>query len=146
MRQDDVLYLKLHRVDVCLYDPEHLKSYEYYIYLSHNGKRIGSAELHIGCSDVLSYLGHIGIHIFPVYQNCNYARVVFQKLQDIAYQQFHIEELIATCNPDNVASYHLIERMGGQLVGVYPVPKNSRLYQSGVYFSKEYVVSYQKRS
>ncbi len=36
-----------------------------------------------------------------------------------------------TCNPENVASRRTVERLGGRLIDVVPVPRDNSLYSAG---------------
>lgn len=65
--------------------------------------------------------GHVGYGVHPVHQNKGYATQSLLQLKQLSLQQFGLQELLITCDPNNVASIKVIEKAGGQLQrqGVY---------------------------
>ena len=104
----------------------------YYDVCLHNKyKAIGSIDLRLTMNEMMYYYGHIGYSILKKYQGHHYAYEACKLLLDIAKEEYHLKELIITCNPDNIASYKTIEKLGATLKEVSEVPRDHELYQKG---------------
>lgn len=103
----------------------------YDICLHNRHKVIGSIDLRLTMNEMMYYYGHIGYNILKKYQGHHYAYQACKLLLDIAKEEYHLKELIITCNPDNIASYKTIEKLGATLKEVAEVPNDHELYQKG---------------
>jgi predicted acetyltransferase len=65
--------------------------------------------------------GHVGYGVSPDCQNKGYATESLLQIKQLALQEFGLQELLLTCDPNNLASIRVIEKAGGQLKrqGVY---------------------------
>jgi len=91
----------------------------------------GSISLRIGHSLNLDrYLGHIGYHVLPPARGHHFAERACRLLLPIARAHGH-QHLWITCNPDNLASRHTVERLGAVLVDTVLVPRENALYTQG---------------
>ncbi len=94
---------------------------------------IGQCDLRLGMNDTLYYAGNIGYSIFKKYRGHHYAYKACKLLFALAKEQYYMDELLITCNPDNIASYKTCVRLGGVLKEVVDVPKNHWLIEQGDY-------------
>ena len=73
--------------------------------------------------------GHIGYDISPDYRNRGYGFQILKLALEKA-KKIGIEELILTCNIDNVASKKIIEKNNGKLYGIiFDEEENEYLYK-----------------
>lgn len=96
-----------------------------------HGKRIGDCDLRIGMNEELYYAGNIGYNIQKEYRGHGYAYEACRILFRLARTKYHMEELIITCSPDNLASKKTLQKLGGQLLETVEVPADHWLYQRG---------------
>ncbi len=92
---------------------------------------IGSIDLRLLTDSYQYYYGHVGYNIFREYRGHHYALDACKILVDIAGKEYHMNELIFTCNPDNKASYHTLVNLGCQLIEKVKVPISHELYWRG---------------
>jgi predicted acetyltransferase len=108
-------------------------SYHFWIKLNdYSPLRIaGGIGLRIGESpDIITYVGHIGYNVYPPARGRHLAERSCRLLLPLA-RRHGMSTLWITCNPDNIASRRTCERLGAELVGIVPVPKEHELYQRG---------------
>lgn len=60
--------------------------------------------------------GHIGLCLKKEYQNMGIGKIVSEKLSEIAYNEFGIEELIYSCKKENEQSKKSIIKNGGEFI------------------------------
>ena len=96
-----------------------------------HGQRIGDCDLRLGMNEELYYAGNIGYNIQKEYRGHGYAYEACRILFRLARTKYHMEELIITCSPDNLASKKTLEKLGGQLLETVEVPADHWLYQRG---------------
>ena len=77
------------------------------------------------------YYGNVGYNIKESYRGHHYAYYACKILFKIAKEEFGLNELIITCNPDNDASYKTLKRLGGKLVEIAQIPYDHELYEKG---------------
>lgn len=94
-----------------------------------SGKIIGRCDLRFGMNSYMWYMGNVGYVIYPPYRGHGYAMMATQLMMDLAKES--MDELIITCNPDNMPSIKTIERVGGVLLGIEDVPLGHELHQQG---------------
>jgi tagatose 1,6-diphosphate aldolase len=91
----------------------------------------GGVGLRIGNSpDLELYLGHIGYNVFPPARGRHLAERACRLLLPLA-RAHGMSTLWITCNPDNWPSRRTCERLGAELVGIVPLPRDHVLYQRG---------------
>ncbi|HLL91231.1 MAG TPA: GNAT family N-acetyltransferase [Tepidisphaeraceae bacterium] len=76
------------------------------------------------------YFGHVGYNVFPAARGHRYAARAVKLLLPLA-KAHGLDPLWITCNPDNLASRRTIERVGGRLVNVVPLPPDHPLRERG---------------
>ena len=96
-----------------------------------HGQRIGDCDLRLGMNEELYYAGNIGYNIQKEYRGHGYAYEACRILFRLARTKYHMEELIITCSPDNIASKKTLQKLGGQLLETVEVPAGHWLYQRG---------------
>jgi predicted acetyltransferase len=76
--------------------------------------------------------GHIGYDISPDYRNRGYGLQILKLALEKA-MKIGIEEVILTCNVDNIASKKIIEKNNGKLLGtIFDEEENENLYKYSV--------------
>jgi len=104
----------------------------YYDICLHETKTVvGQCSLRVGMNEELYYLGNIGYTVFEDYRGHNYAYKACQLLFQEAKQKYKMEELIITCNPDNIPSRKTLEKLNGELIEIVPIPKDHCCYRAG---------------
>ncbi|MCH4020635.1 MAG: GNAT family N-acetyltransferase [Erysipelotrichaceae bacterium] len=107
------------------------ESYDFGIYFHHTAIRIGQCDLRIGMNRELYYAGNIGYRIYAQYRGHGYAYDACQLLLVLARDRFHMQKVIITCSPENIASRMTLEKLGGTKVETVPVPHDHWLCQRG---------------
>jgi predicted acetyltransferase len=76
--------------------------------------------------------GHIGYDISPDYRNRGYGLQILKLALEKA-MKIGIEEVILTCNVDNIASKKIIEKNNGKLLGtIFDEEENEYLYKFSI--------------
>jgi predicted acetyltransferase len=76
--------------------------------------------------------GHIGYDISPDYRNRGYGLQILKLALEKA-KELRIEEVILTCNIDNIASKNIIEKNNGKLLGtIFDEEENEYLYKFSI--------------
>ena len=99
------------------------------ISIEHNHKA-GYCDLRLGMNPDLEILGQVGYHIEERYRGHHYAYRACVLLFQIA-KELGMEELLITCNPDNIPSRKTLEALNGKLEKIVDVPKDNICYQNG---------------
>ena len=80
--------------------------------------------------------GHIGYDISPDYRNRGYGFQILKLALEKAIS-IGLDEVILTCNVENVASKKVIEKNNGKLLGtVFDEEENEYMYKYSIYFAK----------
>lgn len=103
----------------------------YGIFRHGSSVKVGECDLRIGMNEELYYAGNIGYRIYEPYRGSGYAYEACLLLFQTAKQQFHMDELIITCSPDNTASEKTLEKLNGELIEQADVPATHWLYRRG---------------
>ncbi|MDE6660590.1 MAG: GNAT family N-acetyltransferase [Anaeroplasmataceae bacterium] len=105
--------------------------YWYNILLKETKEVIGQISLRIGKNYHSYYNGNIGYFIDEKYRGHNYAFTAAQMLfsLSLAHKQ---DELILTCDEDNLPSYKTIKKLGGILLETIQPPKDYFGYYEGI--------------
>jgi RimJ/RimL family protein N-acetyltransferase len=82
-----------------------------------HGQRIGDCDLRLGMNEELYYAGNIGYNIQKEYRGHGYAYEACRILFRLARTKYHMEELIITCSPDNLASKKTLREAGRAAAG-----------------------------
>ena len=127
--KDDELVLKpievaphpVHRVPTCFFKMVHADW----------GEELGRINLRAGSgAHIELYAGYIGYAVEAAHRGHRYASRALRLLTPLA-NQFGIDPLWITCDPENVASRRTCELAGGELVEIVDVPATCIIYQSG---------------
>lgn len=110
-------------------EPHWLPSVVFDIEEKVSGKIVGRCDLRFGMNPYMWYMGNIGYTIYPPYRGHRYAAQASELLLELAKES--MDEVIITCNPDNIASIKTIERLGAEFLGVEDVPLGHELHQQG---------------
>ncbi len=137
--ENDRLILKPTRFYTDTYNRQRIQNYSYQMIRKKDNRMIGFCDLRDGDKIALYYLGHIGYNIFPQYQGEGLAVDATLLLIKLA-KEIGMDELLITCNTDNVASIKTIERSGFKYIDSVSVPVDEPLYHQGDYFKHIYTM------
>lgn len=94
---------------------------EFDVTLAQEKTKIGEIALRLGESPQMYYLGHIGYHIDPPYRGHGYASTACGLLLPLV-KALGMASLVVTADPENEASRKTVEKLGGILESIVPVP------------------------
>ncbi len=103
----------------------------YDIYLSKTNIKVGKCDFRFKSDGFMYYYGNIGYRIYEKYRGHSYAYYACALLFEIIKKEYDYKEIIATCNPENIASYKTLKKLNGTLVEVCKVPFDHDLYMKG---------------
>lgn len=103
------------------------KGWYYRIFL-YNGEVVGRIELHLNDSSEYITEGNIGYLIYPLDRGHGYAKEASKVLLKYAYEYLGMKNIRVTMLPNNEASKHIAESLGGTYIEYAKVPKHSKLY------------------
>lgn len=112
---------------------QYVNSYLFNICLHDSMIVVGKCDLRVGMNEELYYLGQIGYSVIEEYRGNHYAYQACLLLFELAKEQYGMEDLIITCNPDNLPSRKTLEKLGGELIEIADVPTNHYCYKIGDY-------------
>ncbi len=101
----------------------------YNIYKHGTRIKLGSIDIRFKMDENMFYYGNIGYFIHSLHRGHSYAYWACLKVFEIAKREYHMNELIITCSPDNIASYKTLVKLNGQFLGVFDVPVDHELYR-----------------
>ena len=99
------------------------KGWYYRIFL-YNGEVVGRIELHPNDSSEYITEGNIGYFIYEFDRGHGYAKEASEVLLKYAYDYLGMKNIRVTMLPDNEASKHVAESLGGTYIEYAKVPKN----------------------
>ena len=112
----------------------YVPSYHFWMKLSGGDAPVrigGGIAFRIGTtSEIETFVGHIGYHVYPPARGHHYAERAARLLLPLA-RRHGMRRLWITCNPDNVASRRTCERLGARLIDTVPIPTTHPFYQRG---------------
>ena len=115
-------------IDKCL--PGNVPLYIMHIVETKSEYIVGQITLQVTPSRNVDYIGHIGYRVHETFRGNNYALKACRLIMQQA-KKHGMKELIITCNPDNAPSRRTLEKLGGRLMGIVPVPAEHELYLKG---------------
>lgn len=98
-------------------------SYKFNI-CSPQGTKMGFCDLRVGYNQNLYYAGNIGYTVYEEFRGHHYAAKACLLLFGLA-KKHGMQEIIITCNPDNIASAKTCERVGGELIETVELPTDN---------------------
>lgn len=104
--------------------------YWYNILLKETKEIIGQVSLRIGKNYHSYYNGNIGYYIEEQYRGHHYAFSATKMLYPLSLAH-HQNELIITCDEDNLPSIKIIKKLGGILLETVQPPKDYFAYYEG---------------
>ncbi|MEF9919479.1 GNAT family N-acetyltransferase [Anaerorhabdus sp.] len=103
----------------------------YEIRLHDTNKKVGRCDLRIGMDKELYLVGNIGYSVLKEFRGNHYAYKACMILFDLARNKYLMDQLIITCNPDNLPSRRTCEKLDGELVEIAEVPLGHWLRNQG---------------
>ncbi len=107
-----------------------VSTYCYAINLTGTNLTIGTIDLRIGNNTLTYYGGHIGYGIDKKHRGHHYAAKACKLLGKVALAH-GMDELIITCNPENIASQKTCTRIGAKLIEIVDLPTDTDMYLEG---------------
>lgn len=102
------------------------------------GVDVGTFGFRVGDTDhVRLTAGHIGYNVDEPHRGHGYARLACLAAAPLVVQFY--DEVIITCDPDNLPSIRTIERLGATFIDEVPVPPDDPHYIRGSRFKRRYV-------
>ncbi len=101
----------------------------YDIYLLESNTKIGHCDYRSEDNEENYYAGNIGYLIFQGYRGHNYSLRAASLLCKLA--KTNKKSILITCSPENIASYKIIKKLGGELLTIVDVPEYHYLYAQG---------------
>lgn len=127
---DGVITLKLDRAVPADERKGFVPAYHFYITDAKTGRRMGACDLRVGYARGLHYGGHIGYGVDEAHRGHHYAERACRLLLPLA-KRHKMPYVIISCRPDNLPSRRTLERLGGTLVEIAALPRDSELYRDG---------------
>ena len=91
------------------------KNYELAIVLKEDGQLIGGCGIHV--SDPINREGWIGYCLSRHFWRRGYATETAKALLRFGFDQLNLHRMFALCDPENIASAHVLEKAGMQQEG-----------------------------
>ncbi|MBQ8575861.1 MAG: GNAT family N-acetyltransferase [Clostridia bacterium] len=110
-------------------DDELLPFYYYDIFVGNTA--VGKISIRIGSNYHSYYNGNIGYEIDKEFRGKNYAYKAC-KLVLLVAKAHGMNELILTCDENNIASYKTIEKLGAELIELVKPPKDYFAYRENM--------------
>lgn len=131
----DVLRLEL----ICFNEgnEKEIPYYWYNIIENKTNNQVGKISIRIGSNYHSYYNGNIGYEIDSDYRGNNYAYLASKMVLDVA-RFYKMNELILTCEENNITSSKTIEKLGGVLIETVAPPRDYFAYFEGIKKHKIY--------
>lgn len=107
-----------------------LAQYRYRIFEKKTSQAVGWANFRIGTPSQVYLFGHIGYAVDEPHRGNGYAYQACLCLFSMA-RRFDMDEIIITCDPDNLPSRKTLEKLDGVMLEIAPVPESSEMYAEG---------------
>lgn len=107
-----------------------LAQYRYRVLEKATGLPVGWANFRIGTPSQVYLFGHIGYSVDEPYRGHGFAYQACLCLFSLA-RRLDMDEIIITCNPDNLPSRKTLEKLNGVMLEIAPVPESSEMYVEG---------------
>lgn len=94
--------------------PTYVPSYDYFAV--DGDKFIGIIHIRVELTPtLLNYGGHIGYGVNPKYWRHGYGTKILELGLEKSKELIHDDKVLVTCDDDNIGSYRIIEKNGGEL-------------------------------
>lgn len=110
-----------YKIDGCK-ENNYIPSICYDIRLHSKHVNVGRCDLRLGMDQELYYAGNIGYNVAVTYRGNKYAYKACKLLLKIAKEQYLMDEVLITCNPDNIPSRKTCDYLDGEYLGIVDVP------------------------
>lgn len=137
MRESDFDYLTDNEIDLVIRErtPEdeekgYVPAYIYAIYRHKSATCVGIIDIRLGYNTNIYYGGNIGYQIEEPYRGNNYAVKACKLIKQVAKAN-QLNRLYITCNPNNIASRRVCEKLGLILLEQTSLPVDNDLYKRG---------------
>lgn len=94
------------------------------------GVKVGKCDLRIGHNEKLYFGGNIGYGVDEAHRGHHYAGKACRLLFELA-RKHDLEYVIITCSPNNHGSRKTCEYLGGELLEIAELPKDSDMREKG---------------
>ncbi len=102
------------------------------VYVKSMDRVVGRVEYRFESDYEVKFYGNVGYVIYPPYRGNNYAYLGTKlMLEKIAIRHPEINQVVITCNPDNIASKKTIEKLDATYLGRIKVDRHHELYRLG---------------
>lgn len=128
---DEELTLKIRRLVPAIPQQEQLPTYEFDIFHTQTGERLGEIFFRVGEGELTYYGGHLSYSVLPPFRGRRYAAKACLLLKPLA-RRHQMERIYIACRPNNIASRKTCETAGASLLEIAHVPEHLTLYQNGV--------------
>ncbi|MDR3238470.1 MAG: GNAT family N-acetyltransferase [Clostridiales bacterium] len=115
-------------------------TYRFKICLSRTNIAIGYIDLRVGYDQEIYCSGNLGYHIDEKYRGHAYAAKAARILMPLV-QTHHLNPLTITCNPDNIPSVKICERLGARYLELIQLPKGCDQYRQGDRLKRRYYLT-----
>lgn len=127
---DGVLYLRLRKYGRGSDYVGQLPCWFFTIVRASDGRAVGLCDLRVGWCEEIAYAGHIGYRVFTPYRGHGYAERASRLLLAFA-ARIDMDEILITCNPDNLPSRRTLERLDGEFAGIVQVAQDTPAWRAG---------------
>ncbi|WP_284640816.1 GNAT family N-acetyltransferase [Paenibacillus silviterrae] len=133
----DFDFIKGREISLCIHEKVpgdegkgFVPAYKYNIVLIESNEIMGKIDVRIGNNENLYYGGHIGYSIIEKFRGNHYAAKACLLIKQVALVH-GMENLIITCNPDNIPSRKTCEYIGAKLNDIVDLPPYNDMYLEG---------------
>ncbi len=103
----------------------------YYYDIFYNNRFAGRISMRIGSNSDSYYNGNIGYEIEEKFRGNNFAFKACKLVLQIA-KAHGMNEIILTCDEDNIPSYKTIEKLNAELIEIVKPPKTYFAYRENI--------------
>lgn len=137
--RDNEIFLYLHKTADENVEKGYVPAYYFKIMRLIDNAEVGQCDLRIGHNDNTNYGGNIGYEIYEPFRGNHYAAKAC-KLLFLLAKKHHMDKVIITCSPGNIASRKTCEYSGAELIDTIDVPEWHEMYKSGRKKTCQYVI------
>lgn len=117
MSRGDLIHWKKQRkfVTEAMVDAAENKRARFCLVVEYKGQVIGAGELRV--TDWYNECAEIGYVLHPAYWGQGFATEIANILLAFGFEQLDMHRIFATCDPENIASFKVMEKVGFQSEG-----------------------------